>query len=195
MFTVTKLPASPIVTEADKKANDYVVSWCNKVEQGKIKVRVYKDGVGATVMFLGDDTQKPCQFWAYFDVIKGLHGALSAILDDKKAARSVPPTQDELDKFIGPTLVKTLTHNRDATIAFLQNAQWRKREGGGVEVQYNGKWLHLCRTDLKDDIRTCAIASSHGDVNSMAFYFSGAVAYGSRVTDDAFFIVDSFSDG
>lgn len=85
------------------------------------------------------------------------------------------------------------------TAAFLESAEWRPRDGGGVEVMHDGKWKHLCRTDLKDDVRTWTSFAfgpdgKRPDVHHIDYYRSG-LPYGARITDDAFFVVDAYSDG
>ena len=63
------------------------------------------------------------------------------------------------------------------------------RVGHEVEIFYNGAWMILGRTDLKDNICT-----SHPFRASMEYYKS-LIRYGARVTKNGFFVIDSWSDG
>lgn len=94
---------------------------------------------------------------------------------------------------MGVAMSKEVELNADKTKKVLEKAESRKRKGGGVEIKYKRKWLHLCRTDLKDDIRTWTSWSSHGNISSVGFYNKNV--YGARITKDAFFVIDRFSDG
>src|SRR5712671_3891512 len=98
-----------------------------------------------------------------------------------------------MDEFIGG-LIKTLTLNKIETEEILNNVKWREHGNGGVEILYNDKWLRLCRTDLIDIIKTWIQFSSHSDPNHINFY-KNSVAFGARVTDHVFAIVDRYSDG
>lgn len=146
---------------------------------------------------LGDKTPTDGGY-LYSDQATALHEALTMALKEMRRRRNRKPTQKEVDEFVGD-FASTLTLNRNAAERFIKSAKWRKRKGGGVEVRYNGKWLHLCRTDLKDDVRTwtSAIAGPGIDPNIVNHidHYRKTVAYGARITDRAFFIVDAFSDG
>ena len=71
---------------------------------------------------------------------------------------------------------------------------------GGLWTQplilHDGKWKHLCRTDLCDDIATgsCQIKTAE---QWRAHYLDllGQRAYGGRYNDARFSIIDCFSDG
>lgn len=58
----------------------------------------------------------------------------------------------------------------------------------GGKIFHNGVWLHMCRTDLKDDVR---ISLSNFDRE----YLKSLVGYGARIDGDLFAIISGFSDG
>lgn len=68
------------------------------------------------------------------------------------------------------------------------------------QVKIDGRWLDLCRTDLCDDVRTSGAipimprppAGLENVAQVMEQYDR---CFGARVTDDAIFIIDSYSDG
>lgn len=61
-------------------------------------------------------------------------------------------------------------------------------------ILYGGKWRDVCRTDLKDDTRTRFLSHPDPLFGSREFWLRRNIL-GAIVTDDAFFIIDSMSDG
>ncbi len=87
------------------------------------------------------------------------------------------------------------------TLAVLVAAPIRVEERfGGPWTQplilHDGKWKHLCRTDLCDDVATgaCQIKTAE---QWRAHYLDllGRRAYGGRYNDARFSIIDCFTDG
>lgn len=85
----------------------------------------------------------------------------------------------------------------------LRRVKWRARtkRGGGIEIWYRRKWLHLCHTDLVDDV--CTWTSTHraeddlescDDPRHVDFYRSRCV-YGARVGSEFFAVVQTLTDG
>lgn len=60
--------------------------------------------------------------------------------------------------------------------------------GPVIEILYKERWLHLARTDLKDDVCT-------GRPGYTLDKFKQLVRYGARISDDTFAVIDSLSDG
>jgi len=56
--------------------------------------------------------------------------------------------------------------SKDDAVKFLESCEWRPRDGG-VEVNYDGNWLGLCRTDYMDDVATTQ--STDGDTPKEIF--------------------------
>ena len=61
-----------------------------------------------------------------------------------------------------------------------------------TSIKFKGRWLRLCRTDLKDDVRTYVVLEDEEDPVS---YYRERIQYGARVSKTSFAVVDSFSDG
>lgn len=86
------------------------------------------------------------------------------------------------------------------TRAFLANAQTRIGKMRGhqnfdqVQVAYQGEWLGLCRTDLKDDVCTGG-ASNVTDAAAEVERYITKIRYGARIRDFSFAVIDSYSDG
>jgi hypothetical protein len=173
---------------------DFIVSWYSDKSDPTAAIRLYRDGCIKFIWLDQERIKLKIDGWFYSDEAKGIHTALGMALKEGQRRSRKPLSQAELDAFIGNKEENNLTLNRSETIKFFRCARWRKREGGGVEVEYEGKWLHLCRTDLHDDIRTWSSWASHADINSVEYYRQ-RIAYGARITDDAFFVVDALSDG
>lgn len=71
---------------------------------------------------------------------------------------------------------------------------WKHRT---AEVQIDGKWLHLCRTDLADDVCTYGGHDFQEELDGLREKYLRGIGYGARLTEsgDGFAVVDSFSDG
>lgn len=59
------------------------------------------------------------------------------------------------------------------------------------QVMVHGKWLNLCRTDLKDDIRTYDCISFAPGASAK----TPKIVYGARLTKCSLCLIDSWSDG
>src|SRR5580765_1651853 len=181
----------PFDIEGIGKGTAYRYRWG---ENSPIKVSALHHTDGSfTIIHHKDKVQDEVKFWNYSDTIEGLRDCISQAIRDNDIKRREDVSQSSLDEFIGEAS-KTLTLNRDQARLTLTYCKWRQREEGGVEILYNSRWLHLCRTDLYLDIRTWTSRASHGNPDSLSFYID-TVAFGARITEDAFFIVDSLSDG
>lgn len=193
-YQITQVPVAPCDDTGSGAATDYVVHWWpgqpDKEPFGK--VRLYSD-LNVKVFFSGDHVQAAASYWMYGDQAGGVYEALTQAMKERTKRAHRRPTQRELNKMIGK-LKSTLTLSRSQARRFIKSAEWRKRDGGGVEVKYEGKWLHLCRTDLKDDVRTWTSWASDSDAHHMDHY-RRTVHYGARITDHSFYIVDAVSDG
>jgi hypothetical protein len=64
----------------------------------------------------------------------------------------------------------------------------------GGRILYEGEWREVCRTDWKDDTRTAIVSHPDPSFGTREFWLKRNIL-GARVTDKAFFIVDSLSDG
>ncbi len=73
--------------------------------------------------------------------------------------------------------------------AIMETAEYRK-VGDRIEILYNDKWLHLCRTDLQDDVCTWIIGKDVG-------FYKRAIRHGVRIKNGnaTFAVIDAFSDG
>ncbi len=69
--------------------------------------------------------------------------------------------------------------------------------GNVLEIKYQDKWLQLARTDLKDDVATNLVGPSDEELlnGTVLEFYKRRIVYGARLTDKAFNVVDSFSDG
>ena len=65
--------------------------------------------------------------------------------------------------------------------------------GAAVEILYNGDWVHLARTDQKDDVCTGHIMTQSLE-DEIKFYRDKA-RLGARVREGCFAVIDSYSDG
>jgi hypothetical protein len=64
----------------------------------------------------------------------------------------------------------------------------------GGRILYEGEWREVCRTDWKDDTRTAIVSHPDPLFGTREFWLKRNIL-GARVTDRAFFIIDSLSDG
>lgn len=69
-----------------------------------------------------------------------------------------------------------------------------------VQILIDGQWLHLCRTDLKDDV--CTYTYIDRNLEENRDYYLNQIRYGARIRkgdiDESFpifAVIDSFSDG
>lgn len=98
----------------------------------------------------------------------------------------------------------TVSLSKNETIAALTGIEFRTNVSGpykhiDVEVLYQGSWLTLCRTDLHDDVCT-----THGTLwgalatvldKDPVGYYRDKCAYGARVDERRFAVIDSLTDG
>lgn len=101
----------------------------------------------------------------------------------------------------------SVTHSILEARALLSKAPMRlapASDGGepDLQVQIDGEWLNLCRTDLKDDVATHIRGHTSGGVEAARTYYLKHIRYGARVRDPKhgpgaklFAVVDSLSDG
>ena len=83
--------------------------------------------------------------------------------------------------------------DKDSTREFLRNCHFRKGKawfGSQWEVFYNGKWLGLSRTDLKDDVGIGCPKDQYSIEGLMRL-----CAYGARVKENSFCVITRYSDG
>lgn len=73
--------------------------------------------------------------------------------------------------------------------------EWNIAGDNKVYFNYNGKYLHLCRTDFKDDIRTWVESTTTNYFSDPLGYFAINCRYGARITDESFYVIDAYSDG
>ncbi len=88
----------------------------------------------------------------------------------------------------------------EATKELLMSSDLRFRQvpgwGTKADIKIDDKWLHLCRTDLKDDIRTSS-AEGESSVEEVRKKYLQKIRYGARICDEHgyFAVIDSYSDG
>lgn len=91
----------------------------------------------------------------------------------------------------------------DTAREIMSTCVWRNKEEpspwtAGVmiekpEIKYKGKWLHIARCDLAGQCPTTR-HKLDGTAEKLAVWLN-SVAYGVVVTDDAWYVIDSFTDG
>lgn len=82
---------------------------------------------------------------------------------------------------------------------FLKNCKFEIRPGERYPanrcfVEYNGKWLKLCLTDLIDDVGTSANNLSTDRLDPIKYY-SRMCHIGVRIDDRSFRVIYALSDG
>ena len=78
----------------------------------------------------------------------------------------------------------------------VSEARWEATEYGNCKLmaKIGDKWLHVCRTDLLDDVCTFGVAFNCKADEAVRIY-AQRVRYGARVDGNRFAVVDSVSDG
>lgn len=88
-------------------------------------------------------------------------------------------------------------HVEDAKV-LLQNSPIRLHNDR-IEVDINNEWMHLCRTDLKDDVCTWRPDEIPKDLEQVRQLYLNNIKYGARIrqygNSVVFAIIDSYSDG
>lgn len=170
-------------------AYDFVVSWLARPNDPIAKVRLYQD---SCVKFFWLDKKRielKIDGWFYSDEARGIHEALGMALKEAKKRMRRRQSQADIDDMESVRRLKhAVTLNRDETIKLMRSMRWRKAQRGGLEVEYDGKWLSLCRTDLIDNVGTTRCGTTFEQ-------YRRSVAFGARITDDTFFVIDQLTDG
>jgi hypothetical protein len=65
---------------------------------------------------------------------------------------------------------------------------------GRVQVLVHNQWLHLCRTDLKDDVCTFSHEES-SDLEAVRIKYLEKIVLGVRISPTTFAVIDSYTDG
>jgi hypothetical protein len=98
--------------------------------------------------------------------------------------------------YYGPEFVETL---KDKPTRYYEHPAEYKSDGSlwspawqSIQVCHDGRWYHVCRTDLTDNVTTWGAIPFGGDGKCQIRYER---SYGARVTDDTIYVIDSWSDG
>lgn len=130
----------------------------------------------------------------YDDQWDGIIGALRQAKNDKAAERV-----DRAAKWLAENGDKTEHYGAVVDLSIndakriLASAPMRRISDGKAEV-YHGTWLHLCRTDLSDDVCTLDANDSKADLEQLRQHYLARIKFGAR-TNDRFAVVDALSDG
>jgi len=72
----------------------------------------------------------------------------------------------------------------------------KNRYGDNVlQVKYENKWLEVARTDLMGQDHASVCFDTDESLNDALMYHKNSVLYGSYIKEDAFYIIDSMTDG
>jgi len=88
--------------------------------------------------------------------------------------------------------------NKHDALNFLNNCEFRVIDGDErnfyrPQVLYEGEWKDLCRTDLRDDVRTIIVEKHF--LEDPISYFKKRCHFGARIYPGGFAVIDSLSDG
>ncbi len=89
---------------------------------------------------------------------------------------------------LSPSQAKRFLRSCESRVAIREGLQF-------AQVLHAGEWLTLCRTDLKDDVKTHGRVEVDFELAGVVQRYANIAAYGARVDDSTFAVIDAFSDG
>jgi hypothetical protein len=145
----------------------------------------------------------------YDDQWRGMIAALEQAMRDKKeaqerrAAQWLAENSDKREHYGSPV---DLSINEAKAALAAAPMRWNEEENAWkyarlAEVYHDGKWLHLCRTDLADDVCTFGGEDEKLGLEDLRAKYLQGVQFGARLgsrrsaDSGRFAVVDSFSDG
>jgi len=175
----------------------YCVSWGKEPREDEPYLSVWADGSMSAVWNARGMEER---IFLYDDQWRGMIAALEQAMSDKKADRERQAAQwlaANCDKRKHYSYAVDLSINEAKAALTIAPLRWNQ---GMAEVCHDGKWLHLCRTDLSDDV--CTSGGEDGlDLETLRRKYLRGIRFGARLNHEKrpgysrFAVVDAFSDG
>ena len=155
-------------------------------------IEVWADG--SLTLHKGKDT-----VFLYDDQWSGIVLAITKAMDDKRIERAQQRERWYLengDRTVHGGSEVTWSINEARKILNSSPMRWSQDGKHRTEIQVDGKWLYLCRTDLKDDVATYRGDDWETGIEEVRQRYYQGIRYGARLSEnEGFCVVDSFSDG
>jgi hypothetical protein len=168
-------------------------------------VEVWADGSISGVWPIKGITNR---LWLYDDQWLGLIEAVKKAMEDKKEERKrkrelwFEENGDNREHF-----GKSVTFSINEAKQILSSAPMRIREvperkeekwyEPALEIEVDGKWYGLCRTDLMDDVATHYMGHTKEGVEAARKHYLSRIQYGARISVEGgyFAVIDATTDG